>query len=319
MKFDKALFQDMHGLRPGPKPRHVLVVEDDRTMRMFIEQQLRGLGYETVGAACGASARELLESSPDVADVILLDKSLPGIDGAELARSFRHSPVLSQKPVIMLTGSGNAQDIASGVDLGVFYYLVKPVDIAVLQSVVASAFRQAESRNRLFRQIDACKSAMALVQSAKFTFRTPDDVGALATLLSSAFPNPARAVVGISELMLNAIEHGNLEIGQARKALLMESETFADEVARRLELPEYQKRVARAVVTRMDGGIYVVVSDDGAGFNPKPYLSLDPSRAMSKSGRGIAQARVVSFDKLAYNAAGNQVIGFVSVQETLDW
>src|SRR5262249_42362719 len=61
--------------------RSVLVVEDDRAMQLFLEQQLRGLGYEVNTAADGETACYVLERSPETVDVILLDRTLPGIDG----------------------------------------------------------------------------------------------------------------------------------------------------------------------------------------------------------------------------------------------
>lgn len=319
MIYDKQFHHAGQDLRKLAKPRHILVVEDDRTMRMFIEQQLRGLGFETSGVGDGEAARTMLDETPDAADVILLDRTLPGMNGADLVRHCRASPALSTKPIIMLTGSGNASDIKEGVDAGVFYYLVKPVDFSVLQSVVASAIRRADLNNGLIHHIDSCRAAMSLAQSAKFEFKSPDEARNLSILLSGAFPNPGRVVVGISELMMNAIEHGNLEIGFANKAKLMETEGFAEELERRLELPEYKGRTCRAAITKKPNGTYVIISDDGPGFKPQPFLSLDPSRATSKSGRGIAQARVMSFDKLAYNEAGNQVVGFVSKEEALEW
>jgi DNA-binding response OmpR family regulator/anti-sigma regulatory factor (Ser/Thr protein kinase) len=288
-------------------------------MRLFIEQLLRGLGYQVVGVSDGEAGLDLLERSPQVADIILLDRTLPGIDGTEFINRCRADNSLRVKPIIMLTGSNRAADIRMGVDAGVFYYLVKPVEVGVLQSVVASAMRRVESNRKLLSQIDACRGAMNCVQSAKFRFRTPAEAQMLTILLSGSFPVPERVIIGISELMSNAIEHGNLEIGFDHKCELLEKDALSDEIERRLQLEPYSGRVAEALVTKKPDGTYVVITDAGRGFDPRAYMNLDPARAMKRSGRGIAQARTISFDKLTYNKTGNQVMGFVSCEETIDW
>jgi anti-sigma regulatory factor (Ser/Thr protein kinase) len=124
---------------------------------------------------------------------------------------------------------------------------------------------------------------------------------------------------GLAELMINAVEHGNLEIGYERKSQLLESGTWKEEIARRLEDEKYWERSAEAVLSRKEDGIYFVVTDQGEGFNWQRYMMIDPSRAGDNHGRGIAQANAVSFDKLAYNAKGNQVVAFVSSHQQLEW
>lgn len=304
---------------PPGKPRNVLVVEDDRTMRLFLEQQLIALGYQVTGAGSGEEAFDVLLRAPNTADIILLDRTLPGLDGTAFVRRCRTDVALRNKPVIMITGSSTSDDIRVGVDAGVFYYLIKPVDVGVLQSVVASAMRRVETNRKLLRQIDACRAAMLCVQSAKFEFRTIAEAQTLTILLSSSFPNPDRVILGISELMTNAIEHGNLEIGHELKSSLLEKNTLNEEIERRLTMNPYRDRVAEALVTRKKEGTYVVITDAGPGFDPRAYINLDPARALNRNGRGIAQARTVSFDKMTYSKKGNQVMGFVSSEEELDW
>jgi hypothetical protein len=121
------------------------------------------------------------------------------------------------------------------------------------------------------------------------------------------------------ELLLNAVEHGNLEIGYEAKRDLVERDALREEVERRLADDKYKNRKVTVVLSRREDGVYVVVTDEGVGFKPQPFLTLDPSRAASRTGRGIAHARVVSFDKLAYNAIGNQVVCAITSGEEFNW
>ena len=65
--------------------------------------------------------------------------------------------------------------------------------------------------------------------------------------------------------------------------------------------------------------MYVVITDQGDGFDWKKFMRIDPSRAGDNHGRGIAQANATSFDKLTYNDKGNQVIAFVGLEKQLEW
>lgn len=301
------------------KPRNILLVEDDRSMRMFVEQQLRGYGYEVTGCPDGETAWDVLERSPDRADIILLDKTLPGIDGLEVLHRIKSDPALRRMPVVMLTGSDDRNSMKESLDSGVFYYLAKPADIDVLQSVVSSAMRRVESTRNLLRQTDLYRTGMKNAQSTKFMFKTPQEAEAIAAILSGCFPDPERAVIGLYELMINAVEHGNLEIGYELKGRLVGGNLLNDEISRRLLDPQYKNRVAEVVTTSKDDGIYVIVTDAGPGFKATQFLSLDPGRAGTKNGRGIAQARAISFDKLGYSKKGNQAVAFVSGTERIEW
>ena len=74
-----------------------------------------------------------------------------------------------------------------------------------------------------------------------------------------------------------------------------------------------------AAFKRRDDGYAIVVTDQGKGFAWKNFLLIDPSRASASTGRGIAQAATASFDKLVYNQAGNQAVGFVKAVGELEW
>lgn len=58
-------------------------------------------------------------------------------------------------------------------------------------------------------------------------------------------------------------------------------------------------------------GRAVTISDEGDGFDWRPYLEIDPAQATDTHGRGIALARMLSFDDLWYTGTGSQVTGIV--------
>lgn len=168
---------------------------------------------------------------------------------------------------------------------------------------------------RLARQ----QAGLRLMQNAQFFFRTLSDAENIAILAANCFPEPDRAVNGLAELMFNAIEHGNLGIGYDMKSELCQMGSWRHEIDKRLDHPQYRDRVAELTLARKDGGLYVVITDQGAGFDWKSFLKIDPARAGIRSGRGIAMASSVSFDKLSYNEQGNKVIAYVADTSALNW
>ena len=161
--------------------------------------------------------------------------------------------------------------------------------------------------------------ALRLMQSAQFQFRTLQEAQALGFYLANCFPEPERVVNGITELMYNAIEHGNLGIGYEMKAKLSQQGNFETEIQQRLQTPGLGERIAEVAVTRQDGGIYLVVTDQGEGFDWKNFLKINPSRADQMHGRGIAMANSISFDKLTYNDKGNKAVAFVEERSGFEW
>ena len=118
----------------------ILVVDDEPTIREIVVGYLGREGYETLEAADGNRARQLLErNSPDL---VVLDLMLPGIDGLELCRWIRSR---SRLPVIMLTARGEESDRIVGLELGADDYVTKPFSPRELAARVRTVLRRAES------------------------------------------------------------------------------------------------------------------------------------------------------------------------------
>lgn len=162
-------------------------------------------------------------------------------------------------------------------------------------------------------------AGFALVDTCKFKFRTIEEAAALSRFAACFFPDPAQAETGLYELLLNAVEHGCLGVGHALKTTLLENGTWEKEILRRQSLPENREKYAEAVAARRADGVFFVVTDPGEGFDWKQWITIDPARAGAAHGRGIARARGISFDTIAYNAAGNQVAAHVRDTPALKW
>lgn len=306
-------------LRKDERALTILVVEDDRIERMFMEQQIKDLGHGMTTAENGRQALEILRSMKDSIDVILMDRMMPVMDGLTAVRHIKDDPELRTIPIVMITGAAGSRDIQEGIDAGVFYYLTKPVNEDVLKSVLSAATREAVQNRALSEELTRHKSSFNLIETCKFRFRTLEEAESLSAFMAHCFPDPQRVLPGLAELMVNAIEHGTYEIGYEKKSELIESGTLRAEIHRRQSMPDYEGRTVEALITHKDNGIYAVITDQGRGFNWKRYMMIEPSRAQDNHGRGIAQANALSFDKLTYNEQGNQAIAFVSKAPQIQW
>jgi anti-sigma regulatory factor (Ser/Thr protein kinase) len=141
-----------------------------------------------------------------------------------------------------------------------------------------------------------------------FRCRTLAESRDLASGLARGCPDPKRVVLGLQELLTNAVEHGNLGISYADKTRLVLENRWADEVEHRLTQPGYGQRTVTVTLAREAGDITLTIQDQGDGFDWRKYLEFDPERAFDPHGRGIAMARMMSFDALEYQGNGNTVV-----------
>jgi len=291
----------------------VLVVEDEPIAREILVENLTGAGYQVATATSGSDAWELVSGAPERYDVLLLDRMMPDMDGIEILHRVKADPALRDKPVIMQTALTGNSEISEGLQAGAYYYLTKPFGAETLLAIVGAAVRDRITYAELKQELQNAIRPLTLLRTAEFVFRTPAEARDIATLIANAAPAPDRVVMGLSELMHNAIEHGNLGITYHDKTRLLETKNWDAEVARRLALPENADKRALITVERTDRELLFLIRDQGPGFEWHEFLHITPSRAGHTHGRGIALARMLSFDGLEYLGNGNQVRATVNL------
>lgn len=285
----------------------VLVVDDEPIGRETLAENLSEEGYQVVEAESGEAAWRLIDAKPERFDAILLDRMMPDMDGIEILRRVKMRPDMMHVPVIMQTGMTADSDVLEGLQAGAYYYLTKPFSADTLLAIVAAATRDYRGHKELAEEVQRQNRTLSCLVQARFLFRTPDDARNLAALAANAAPEPGRVVLGLSELMLNAVEHGNLAIGYDEKTRLIEEGALYDQIAQRLATAEFGARQAELVIERAGDELVFVIRDQGAGFDWRAYLEMSPDRAFDTHGRGIAMSRMISFDSLEYCGRGNEV------------
>jgi CheY-like chemotaxis protein len=113
----------------------VLVVDDNRDASETMTMLLGLWGHEVESAADGQAALEAAASQRP--DVVLLDITLPGMSGYEVAKRVRANPDLRDSILVAMTGHGQAEDKKETRAAGFAYHLVKPVEPDLLQKLLA--------------------------------------------------------------------------------------------------------------------------------------------------------------------------------------
>jgi DNA-binding NtrC family response regulator len=125
--------------RAAAPGKRILIVDDDRSVREFLADYFdhSGRHYTVESTANGIDALEAVhERRPDL---VLLDISLPDVDGVDVLKLIHQLD--ARVPVIMITGARNTRAAGEAMEHGAFAYIPKPLSVPYLDSLVAAALR----------------------------------------------------------------------------------------------------------------------------------------------------------------------------------
>ena len=296
------------------EPFNILVVDDEPLNLEIISEHLSDPRYRLRCVQDGIQAWDVLQEAGVDYDLIVLDRMMPGLDGIELLTRIRADRRLADIPVIMQTAASRPADVLEGIHRGAYYYLTKPYEHDMLIAVVSAAIEFRARQKGLRRRLSDVHDVFAHMRQANFGFVSLAEARQLAFFLAKLCPAPEVAVIGLAELMVNAIEHGNLEIGFVDRGRLGMEGRWAAEIRRRLSLAPYRDRIASVSFEREPDCIRFRVKDQGPGFDWRSYLEISPDRAFDMHGRGIAMARALTFKDLTYIDNGREAVGTIALE-----
>ncbi len=326
----------------------ILVVEDEEDLRYILTENLMAGGYEVIEATNGRDAIEKCRNS--IPDLILSDIRMPEMGGIELFYNIKNfSTEIAAVPFIFLTAVGGDEAEIEGLRIGSDGYLTKPVKFDLLLATIESRLKLIDRHSTFlhtklralfgqqfdnneyargeFESFDSLikhyaelaeeytnsKLTRQMVDAATFKAQTLDDAHTISRALASFCPDPQSAVMGLSELLLNAIEHGNLGIGYELKTELLNNGTWHQEIERRVSLPENADKFVTINFKQTPDALMFKFTDCGNGFEFEPYLEVDLSRRKDFHGRGIAVSNAISFTRIVYQGLGNEVVAEISL------
>ena len=286
----------------------VLVVDDEQLNLFIIEEFLGQEDIELELHADPLAAWASLIDPGSKFSLVILDRMMPVLDGMELLRRMKREPRFADIPVIMQTAASSPDQVREGLEAGAYYYLTKPYEPEALISIVRVAMADRRARAQLRSRAARLEEAQKLISTVEYRFVTLDDINSLVPVLAAMCPVPDVVAPGLSDLMVNAVEHCNLGVSYQEKSLLKWDGDWEAEIRRRLALPQFCDRFATIRLARDPEFVEFTISDQGKGFDWSKFLSFDPDRAFDPNGRGIAMARTMSFSSLEYQGCGNVVV-----------
>ncbi len=289
-------------------PAGVLIIDDEPRNLKLLKIHLESENYTVFTAGNGEDGLKALQQHKSEIYVILLDRVMPRMNGIEFLTTIKADKSIANIPVIMQTSASLQEQIAEGIAAGAYYYLTKPYTKESLLSITRAAISSYTEANILRKDLLAYKTQLHLIKESFFEARTLEDIRHLASFLANFYPESERVVHGLSELLLNAVEHGNLGISYNEKSQLMLKNTWLSEIQHRLSLPEYKTKKVRVHYKRHSEKITLKIKDEGDGFDWHNYMEIQSDRATDNHGRGIALAKMMSFDDIQYLGNGNELI-----------
>lgn len=147
-----------------------------------------------------------------------------------------------------------------------------------------------------------------LLRRIELEYQTREEAEDIADMIAGMLPDPQVGRLGLVELLLNAVEHGNLEIGCALKSTLLLERRFEEEVALRMAREPFRSRRVHVRVGVAFPQVEIEIRDGGAGFAWRDVLAAELDASDRPNGRGVALVSRRCFPTLEYRDPGNVAI-----------
>jgi sigma-B regulation protein RsbU (phosphoserine phosphatase) len=178
----------------GIESKKLLLVVDDEPANLRFANSILRDEYDICLAPSGATALNVIQSAV-IPDLILLDVSMPGMDGYDVCRALKASPQTRDIPIIFLTGQTRDEDETEGFEAGAVDYIHKPFSAAVLKARVRTHIMLREANELLSRQLLAINSELEMAREIQLSI-LPSDTPKLKGLDFAARYFPMSAVAG---------------------------------------------------------------------------------------------------------------------------
>ena len=281
----------------------ILAIEEDLKTSEFINQGLSTHGY-TVHSAMGAS--EGLKSFLTIRPEFVILSVSPLSQGCmTILRDICEADPQAQ--VITISSCTDDTYAMECIRHGAADYLKKPIRLKDL----TGSIERINNRRRMLKIIS--EPDVECVQAEDKILVFGNDIRDLPYILNQALCNARKVCrdvdmlkTALGEILINAIEHGNLGITREEKVLAIAEDRYEDLLKERICDPCYALRKVTLKVHMSDNELRYTVTDQGDGFDCRPIFEDEPHIRMG-SGLGLFIARNF-FTTLTYQGKGNQVV-----------
>ncbi len=290
---------------------HILVIDDDPAVLAMVTAALSHYGMEVHAYPEAAQALELLQnpSAPEF-DLVISDINMEGLDGFDVIHKVKATQ--PHLPVVLMTGQASVDYAIRAMRMGASNLFMKPIAI---RDMVQSVFHLVDL-HREFRMVD--DGLRGLVNERRhFLFRSDElNVPSLVRHLTdrlvpmgfASLSNVDVIATAFHEALVNALDHGNLELKSSLKVdLLAAEDPYTRLRNERMANPVFAERLIEVRLAMDTERFELEISDEGPGFDAsKIGPPTGDSDMAPHCGRGLPLI-LMMMDEVHFNEKGNQV------------
>jgi DNA-binding response OmpR family regulator len=285
--------------------KSILIIDDENQVRDVLKITLKENGYAVSEAEDGMRGMDRFrETNPDI---VLTDVNMPEMSGIAVTRKIRQ--MNSEVDIVIMTGYGSEELVIEALRAGASNYIKKPIAFKELFTILDGIYlkRQNKKRHEVLKE--------ALLEERK-TIVIDNDIRKVWGTVNQVFFNTTQRFgereldgikLGLYEIVVNAIEHGNLGITYEEKEDSLNRNTYQTLLESRLRMAVEDKKTVTIKSALDRSGVEVEVRDEGKGFDHSKFpTATDAESIMSAHGRGILLASLY-FDSIEFQGSGNTV------------
>ena len=290
---------------------HILLIDDDPSVLDMVQSALAHYGMSVHAYPDAVQALELIQNpaAPEF-DLVITDINMDGLDGFDVIHKVK--AMQPRLPVVLMTGQASVEYAIRAMRMGASNLFMKPIAI---RDMVQSVFHLVDL-HRDFRLAD--DGLRGLVNERRhFLFRSDElDVPSLVRHLTdrlvpmgfASTSNLDVIAMAFHEALVNALEHGNLELESSLKGdIFAREDPYTKLRDDRMTDPTYAGRLIEVRLAMDTERFELEISDEGRGFDASRMSPLSGESDMAPHcGRGLPLIMLV-MDEVHFNDKGNQI------------
>jgi DNA-binding response OmpR family regulator len=291
--------------------RRLLVVADNVDTQTVILEHAKVKGHSVISAATPALG--LTKFDMVQPDIVMVDLFMFEQEGLELVgKIFERRPTC---PVLLLTGAGHFESTMAGLRAGAMDFVQQPICEEAFAQVLQRAIHSVPASVDDAPGVDLLEHMLVMEPDPEHVESTVTWL-VQETAMGLMEPRRIHLRAALQELVMNAVEHGCLELRYREKLEAVAKDQYAELIHQRLQDVRLRNRrvTIRAVYDKRQRVLTYQITDEGMGFNWKSRVNhgLDACPIGDGSGRGIFLVHSF-FPDIMYNDRGNEVMFTVSL------
>ncbi len=283
----------------------ILIIDDEEAIRNVLKIALTKKGYAVTEADNGKKGLELFKQKRP--EIVLTDVMMPEMTGLEFTRFL--SEMNADTDVIVMTGYGTEDVVIEALHAGASNYIKKPIAFEDLFAIIDRITLKRKNK----KLVEPAKDAVVFERKDLVIGNDLSTVwGAVNQLLFNLHSGIDRNIVegmriGLYEIIINAIEHGNLDITYEEKSQAQRNNSYVQLLQDRKNRADEEGKKVHISSTYDCEWLIIQIKDDGKGFDYKSLpVARSPETTLATHGRGIFLTSLY-FDSLNFIEPGNAV------------